>query len=166
MKIAFNADRVKFLILSSLFFLACVSPYNVSAQEEDMQKVTNALDAKTKAMENKAVAMLYVDAAQRSDINQMLSLTSPITRKMVGDNKIRQIYVKLHVPIFSESKPDLDLCHQEQINDPNGTTGSLFSCILNTKDLGKIVTIITVLNEGFSYVSEVKFAQDSDNRQP
>jgi hypothetical protein len=55
----------------------------------------------------------------------------------------------------------MDACVQTPINDPDGTTGSMFACPLNMKNLGVVIAHIMVLNEDGSYVSAVDFIEKS-----
>ncbi|WP_158883382.1 hypothetical protein [Rhodanobacter sp. L36] len=88
-------------------------------------------------------------------------MISPITRKKQGDDAIRRIFTKIQIPLFSLTKIDMDACVQTPINDPDGTTESMFACPLNMKNLGVVIAHIMVLNEDGSYVSAVDFTEKS-----
>lgn len=161
-----NAALWKFGFVAFLYLLVYTVPASVAAQKSDMDDVTMALDGEIARLENEAVAILFVDAAAKSDLEEMLSMTSPITRKQMGDDKIRKIYVHLEIPMFSASKVHLDACAKTPINDPDGVTGTFFSCPLNSKKYGQVTANITVLNEGDSYVSTVSFLLQSNKDLP
>jgi hypothetical protein len=133
----------------------------VAAQESDARQVSMAIDGEIERDENKAAAILYVGAAEKSDVDEMLSMISPITRKKQGDDAIRRIFTKIQIPLFSHAKVNMDTCVQTPINDQDGTTGSMFACTLNLPNYGAVTAHITVLNEGGSYVSAVDFTDKS-----
>jgi len=129
-----------------------------SEQESDRQQLGTAIEAKIKALEHKAVASLYISAAEEPNLEKMLDMTSPVTRRNYGDDKLRKILTDVQIPIFFEAKLDITSCNNTPINDPDGTTGTEFVCDLKTKTYGDLTATIFVLEEQSNYVASVLFA--------
>jgi hypothetical protein len=100
----------------------------------------------------------FVTAAKEGDVEKMLALTSPITRKEAGDEALRQLYKDDSVPLFKTFSRMSDGGDARYVKEGE-TEGWIFEKTFASGDGKSVPLAIVVLKEkGALYVASVRAA--------
>jgi hypothetical protein len=137
----------------------------VSLANDDMANIIRTMD-RVNPMEYEAAMTAFVKAAKAGDIEAMVKLTSPVTRKQQGDDHLRKMYAADTVPLFAMF-PDMSAGGtNEYVKDESGAEGWIFRKSFSNKEGKSAPLIIVVLKEeGAAHVSALTLDQQAFQAQ-
>ena len=121
--------------------------------QDDLKKLILGMEMHN-PVEYQSVMNNFIAAAKLSDIERMIALTSPITRKQQSDDSLRVLYREEYVALFT-TMPDIsDGGSNELIDRPTGEHGWIFTRTASGSK-GKSAPIYVVVPEedGQKYVT-------------
>lgn len=138
--------------LSLVLFFALISwGSHVQAQSSDLTRIIHTLADEPPAM-YESVMHDFVKAAKANDIDKMLALTSPVTRKKMGDAALRDMYAKEYVLLFTKLLPNVSKGGSNTfISAAHGGPGWVFRKQLTDGKGKSAILDFAVLKENGSY---------------
>ena len=120
-----------------------------------MANVLATLDRANPA-EYQAVMERFIAAAKVQDLQAMLALTSPKTRKEQGDDQLLDMYKSQYVVLFNRFPKMSAGGDVDNVHDASGNEGWVFKKVFSAEDGRQAkVAIVTLREQGTIYVSAI-----------
>jgi len=149
----------------SLVLLVALIPWSgcIHAQSSDMSRIIHTLADESPAL-YESVMHDFVKAAKADDIDKMLALTSPVTRKKMGDAALRDMYAKEYVVLFTKLLPNMsDGGSNIFISADRGGPGWVFRKQLSDgKGKTAILDFAVLKEQGSYYLAGVRLVSARD----
>lgn len=141
------------LIAVSVAFL--FASFNAGAESSDMNNILKTL-ARFNPVEYEAKMKEFIGAAKAKDVEKMLEITSPVTRKQAGDEALRTLYTKDTISLFQIFSKMSEGGNNEYVKDEAGSEGWIFKKTFTNVDGQTAPIYIVVLKEnGKLYVTSI-----------
>lgn len=139
-------------ICLSAMLIAAIPAYS---QQSDLTGLILGM-AENNPIEYQSVMEQFVAASKASDIERMIALTSPITRKQQSEDTLRTLYKEQYVLMFTLFPNISQGGGNTLVNDPSGSHGWIFTRTASSNDGKDLPIYVVVLEEdGNKYVSAV-----------